>query len=111
MNSIDAKRVLGLVERLRARVAELERFRNEPIAIVGVGCRLPGGIESPEAFWRFLSEGRDAVGPMPPERWDTAAWYDPDPDAEGKMYVRDGAFLASPDGFDAAFFGISPREA
>ncbi|WP_437309429.1 SDR family NAD(P)-dependent oxidoreductase [Sorangium sp. So ce388] len=111
MNSIDAKRVLGLVERLRARVAELERFRSEPIAIVGVGCRLPGGIESPEAFWRFLSEGRDAVGPMPAERWDTAAWYDPDPDAEGKMYVREGAFLASPDGFDAAFFGISPREA
>ncbi|WP_437512398.1 SDR family NAD(P)-dependent oxidoreductase [Sorangium sp. So ce1099] len=83
-----------------------------PIAIVGVGCRLPGGIGSPEELWRFLSEGREAVGPMPPERWDTAAWYDPDPAAEGKMYVRDGAFLASnPDGFDAAFFGISPREA
>ncbi|WP_437758348.1 SDR family NAD(P)-dependent oxidoreductase [Sorangium sp. So ce1389] len=111
MNTIDAKRVLGLVERLRARVAELERFRSEPIAMVGVGCRLPGGIGSPEEFWRFLSEGRDAVGPMPPERWDTAAWYDADPAAEGKMYVRDGAFLASPDGFDAAFFGISPREA
>ncbi|XXY47428.1 SDR family NAD(P)-dependent oxidoreductase [Sorangium sp. So ce269] len=111
MSTIDAKRVLGLVERLRARVAELERFRSEPIAMVGAGCRLPGGIESPEAFWRFLSEGRDAVGPMPPERWDTGAWYDPDPAAEGKMYVREGAFLASPDGFDAAFFGISPREA
>ncbi|WP_437597390.1 SDR family NAD(P)-dependent oxidoreductase [Sorangium sp. So ce590] len=85
---------------------------NEPIAIVGMGCRLPGGVESPEDFWRLLEQGIDAVRPIPADRWDAAAYYDPDPDAAGKMVVREGAFLATaPDRFDARFFGIAPREA
>ncbi|WP_438004842.1 SDR family NAD(P)-dependent oxidoreductase [Sorangium sp. So ce321] len=85
---------------------------DEPIAIVGMGCRLPGGVESPEDFWRLLEQGVDAVTPIPADRWDAAAYYDPDPDAAGKMYVREGAFLAAaPDQFDARFFGIAPREA
>ncbi|WP_437606620.1 SDR family NAD(P)-dependent oxidoreductase [Sorangium sp. So ce834] len=85
---------------------------DEPIAIVGMGCRLPGGVETPEDFWRLLEQRVDAVGPIPPDRWDAAAYYDPDPDAAGKMYVREGGFLAAaPDRFDARFFGIAPREA
>ncbi|XYH95262.1 SDR family NAD(P)-dependent oxidoreductase [Sorangium sp. So ce1128] len=86
--------------------------RGEPIAIVGMGCRLPGGVERPEDFWRLLEQGVDAVMPIPADRWDAAAYYDADPDAAGKMYVREGAFLAAaPDRFDARFFGIAPREA
>ncbi|WP_437947156.1 SDR family NAD(P)-dependent oxidoreductase [Sorangium sp. So ce296] len=89
----------------------LDRER-EPIAIVGLGCRLPGGVADAEGFWQLLADGVDAVGPIPEERWDADAYYDPDPDAPGKTYAREGAFLStSPDLFDARFFGISPREA
>jgi acyl transferase domain-containing protein len=82
------------------------------IAVVGIGCRFPGGANDPDAFWELLRDGRDAVGPVPRERWDAEAFYDPRPDAPGKSYVREGAFLR--DGvetFDARFFGIAPREA
>ena len=85
--------------------------RREPIAIVGIGCRLPGGIRDAQAFWHLLSRGKDAVGPMPSDRWDTSALYDPEQAAEGKMYVREGGFIDRPEEFDAGFFGISPREA
>ncbi|WP_437320287.1 SDR family NAD(P)-dependent oxidoreductase [Sorangium sp. So ce385] len=89
----------------------LDRER-EPIAIVGLGCRLPGGVADAEGFWRLLADGIDAVRPIPKERWDADAVYDPDPEAPGKTYAREGAFLStSPDLFDARFFGISPREA
>ncbi|MFJ2805918.1 type I polyketide synthase [Kitasatospora sp. NPDC087271] len=85
---------------------------DEPIAIVAMACRFPGGIESPEELWRLLAEGRDAVGPFPADRgWDTDRLHHPDPDHEGTSYVAEGAFLTAPADFDAAFFGISPREA
>lgn len=83
----------------------------EPIAIVGIGCRFPGDAHSPAAFWQLLKEGKLAVSDVPAERWDTQAYYDPDPDAPGKMYTRHGAFLEDIARFDASFFGISPREA
>src|SRR6185436_16175831 len=82
----------------------------EPIAIVGLGCRLPGAA-SPEAFWELLHSGVDAIGEVPVERWDVDAWYDPDPEAPGKMYTRHGGFLNDIDRFDASFFRIAPREA
>ena len=85
--------------------------RSEPIAIVGLGCRFPGGADDPQAYWRLLAEGRDAIREVPAERWDIGAWFDPDPDAPARMSVRHGGFLDHIDGFDAAFFGISPREA
>jgi acyl transferase domain-containing protein len=83
----------------------------QPIAILGMGCRFPGGADSPDAFWRLLREGRDAIREVPRERWDIDALYDPDPMAEGKITSRWGGFLDQVDRFDAGFFGISPREA
>ncbi len=86
--------------------------RYEPIAIIGVGCRFPGGADSPDAFWRLLCEGRDAIVDVPPDRWDSRRYYDPDPEMPGKTYTRQGGFLREKiDRFDPWFFGISPREA
>ena len=99
---------------LRALRGELEArdaAERAPVAITGLACRLPGGIESPEAFWSALERGFDATSEVPPERWDVEAWYDPDPDVPGRMYTRRGAFVEDPAGFDPGFFGISPREA
>ncbi|MCK9904756.1 polyketide synthase, partial [Frankia sp. Cpl3] len=94
------------------RVRELEDAAREPIAIVGMGCRFPGGISSPEELWDVAVHGRDMVSEFPPDRgWDVDALYNPDPSATGTSYVREGGFLAGVGGFDAEFFGISPREA
>jgi acyl transferase domain-containing protein/acyl carrier protein len=104
-------RALAAVRDLRARLAAAERASAEPIAVVGIGCRFPGGASDPDAFWRLLRDGVDAVGEIPPGRWDAAAHHDPDPDAPGKIVTRHGAFLEDVDRFDAAFFRIAPREA
>jgi acyl transferase domain-containing protein/acyl carrier protein len=105
------KQALLALRKLRARVDELERARSEPIAIVGIGCRFPGGVNGPDEYWRLLREGTDAISEVPSDRWDIDEFYDPDPDAPGKMYTRHGGFIAEPDRFDPHFFGISPREA
>jgi acyl transferase domain-containing protein/NADPH:quinone reductase-like Zn-dependent oxidoreductase/acyl carrier protein len=104
-------RALQEVERLRKKVASLEQSAHEPIAIVGIGLRLPGGIVDLSSLWSALEREVDAVGPIPGSRWDAESLYDEDPDRVGKCYVREAAFLDSVDGFDPAFFNISPREA
>ncbi|WRZ88279.1 SDR family NAD(P)-dependent oxidoreductase [Streptomyces sp. NBC_01007] len=85
--------------------------RDDDIAIISMACRFPGGADDPEALWRLLAAGEDAVGEVPAGRWDTQGLYDPDPEAAGKAYTLRGGFLTGIDRFDAAFFGISPREA
>src|SRR5262245_23917872 len=105
------KQALLALRRMRARLEEAERIRTEPVAIVGAACRFPGDASTPEGFWRLLNDGIDAIGEVPGDRWDVDDYYDPDPDAPGKMYTRYGGFVRDVDRFDASFFKIAPREA
>ena len=108
---------LQTISRLRSALAEradIDRRRTSPIALVAAACRLPGGADSPESFWRVLSECTDTVRPFPAERADANAFYDPDPEAPGKAYSIHGSFLDPAHdvaAFDAALFGITPDEA
>ena len=86
-------------------------MQKEGIAIIGIGCRFPGGINDTEAFWRLLAEGRDAVSEVPADRWNVARFYDPEPGIIGKSIAKRGGFIKGIDQFDPQFFGISPREA
>ncbi|MEM6822654.1 MAG: beta-ketoacyl synthase N-terminal-like domain-containing protein, partial [Verrucomicrobiota bacterium] len=88
------------------------RLETSPIAIVGIGCRFPGGASTPDRYWRMLSEGKDAIVQVPEDRWDIRKFYDPDPNKPGKVSTTRGGFLKEKiDLFDPLFFGISPREA
>lgn len=100
-----------LLKRTQAKLEAIHRARHEPIAIIGMGCRFPGGVDSPLSYWKLLTDGVDTISEVPADRWDIDELYDPDPMAPGKMSTRWGGFLDNVSDFDADFFGISPREA
>jgi acyl transferase domain-containing protein len=105
------KRALRELRTLRGRLKATEGRLHAPVAVIGMGLRLPGGVEDAGGLERLLWKGVDAIGDIPADRWSLEALFDPDPDAPGKMSTRFGGFLTNVDKFDAAFFGISPREA
>ena len=103
------QRALLAVINAEKRLAAREHAAREPIAVIGLGCRVPGG-DNPAGFWQLMQDGVDAITPVP-DRWDHAAFYNPDPDKPGCIATRSGGFLRGVDQFDPALFAIAPREA
>ena len=102
---------LAALRKMRAKLEALERRHAEPLAIIGIGCRVPGGVTDAEDYWELLENGRHAVRKVPAERWDSDKYFDPDPKAPGKIYTCWGGFIDGIDQFDAPFFGIAAAEA
>jgi acyl transferase domain-containing protein/acyl carrier protein/protein-L-isoaspartate O-methyltransferase len=111
IENLSSKHLVLLALDQQKRLEKLERAQQEPVAIVGIGCRFPGGVHGPDAFWQLLAESRDAITEIPGDRWDVDSLYDLDPEAPGRIATRSGGFLCDVDKFDAPFFGISRREA
>lgn len=105
------RKALAAIQRLQARVDELEGHARDPIAVVGMACRFPGGVRTPDDYWALLRDGVDAITEIPGDRFDVEAVYDADPAAVGRSYARFGGFVDDIDRFDPEFFGIAPREA
>ena len=97
--------------RLSSLMAALTSIYKDRIAIIGIGCRFPGGVNDTESFWKLLDEGREAVSDVPPDRWNVERFFDAEPGLPGKSIAKRGGFLDAIDQFDPQFFGISPREA
>ncbi|MDE5123997.1 MAG: polyketide synthase, partial [Trichodesmium sp. St19_bin1] len=109
--SVSRQALLALKE-AKSRIEALESTKTEPIAVVGMACRFPGGANSPQKLWQLLSDGVDAITEIPPQRWNVDKYYDPNPETPGKMSTRSGGFLQEDIAkFDPLFFGISEREA
>ncbi len=111
IRNLTPQKVMLLAAQLQARLDALENQHSEPIAIVGMSCRFPGGADNPDLFWKLLKDGVDAISEVPPDRWKIDDYYDPDPEKPGKMSTRWGGFLKNIDLFDSHFFGVAPREA
>jgi acyl transferase domain-containing protein/acyl carrier protein len=111
IQKLSPKRLALLAAELERRLAAREASATAPIAVIGVGCRMPGGVTTPDAFWDLLENKVDAIEEIPASRWDANTFYDARPGTPGKMNTKWGGFVGEIDQFDAAFFGISPREA
>lgn len=109
LSHLSAVKLALMAEDMRTRAAPV--MRADPIAIVGMACRAPGGVESPKAFWDLLAAGKKTTREIPVDRFDVSAWHDPDPAVPGKTQTRSGSFLDRVDLFDADYFGIVAREA
>jgi len=105
------KQALRAVEQMKQKLNAADPRQHQPIAIIGMGCRFPGEVYDAASFWELLKHGREALSPVPADRWNIDEYYDPDPSKPGKMVSRVGGFLTGVDFFDAGFFGIAPREA
>lgn len=110
INSLSPQRLALLAVKLKEQLDRAREIAEAPIAVIGIACRFPGASD-PDAFWDMLKSGREGIREVPPNRWLIDEYFDPDPDAPGKMSARMGGFLEEIDGFDPAFFGIAPREA
>jgi acyl transferase domain-containing protein/NAD(P)-dependent dehydrogenase (short-subunit alcohol dehydrogenase family)/acyl carrier protein len=109
LNGRSAIKLALMAREVRAQAVPV--LQADPIALVGMACRLPGGADTPDRLWQLLCDGVETVGDIPRDRWDSDAWYDPDLAVTGKTITRRGSFLDRIDGFDADYFGITPREA
>ncbi len=105
------REAFSALEKMQQKLETVQRAGREAIAVIGMACRLPGGVSKPEDYWDLLIQGRDAIQPVPANRWDVSQYYDADPSSPGKIHAPFGGFLDNIDLFDAAFFGISRREA
>ena len=111
MNDASAIRIVNALKSARQKILELQQGDSEAIAIIGIGCRFPGGIVSPESYWDLLEKGVDAVIETPPQRWDKQNYYHPEPNTPGFTNTTRAAYIDQVDQFDPQFFNISPREA
>ncbi|WP_333874636.1 polyketide synthase, partial [Methylobacter sp.] len=110
-NDASARRILNALKNAREKIEQLQQTDREAIAIIGIGCRFPGGVDSPESYWQLLSEGKDAVVEVPAQRWDSQRYYHPEANKLGFTNTTRAAILDHIDQFDPQFFNISPREA
>ena len=107
--NLSAIKLALMAKQMRAQAGQA--LLSDPIAVIGIGCRVPGGATTADELWHLLRDGAHGVRETPPDRWDAREWYDPDPAASGKSIAKEGSFLDRIDLFDAAYFGILPREA
>lgn len=105
------KNAVVAIKTLQTQLASSEKRLREPIAVIGMGCRFPGGASDPESYWELLRDGRDGTCEIPGWRWPVEEYYSDDPNMSGRMYTRRGGFVDGVEYFDADFFGVSPREA
>ncbi|HBR00516.1 MAG TPA: polyketide synthase module, partial [Cyanobacteria bacterium UBA11691] len=106
-----SRKMLQALKQMRGKLEALTQAQTEPIAIIGLGCRFPGGAKDSATYWHLLEQGIDAISEVPGDRWNLEEYYDPEGGKPGKTYTKEGGFIENVDRFDPHFFRISPRDA